>query len=392
MLFCGPLNLVSNSQNAINLSLPWTDFEGDFIEDVRRKLPVAQLLDNLENITSGLATFLARPNLAISPASPERNTTEIFVDILMRIEDSIQDSDTLNEQQRECIVTELWRHTSQTSLTTIGRTLRTLRQSFSGVARILQFLISFNRTLDGFTAQSFPVDCVTRMIDISFCGRCQQRIPPLCKNSCGALVRACFAAFYSGLQQEFDNLWGVVLQLVSVVEEEVRELFEALDGLLNNTDVCCKISRCHKSAHIQCWLHGDDPCERKGLFRLGQLPYNCNTSCGESLETQRLFPQLKIIAVLLVLQCWPLQHLYHPSLFSSLPFLQIIEVHAFDCNLLGLPRRRTVQETLVPNSTMTSAERLSGVFTYGELSFVDLPIANHDHTYGKLEHPFLSRY
>ena len=156
----------------------------------------------------------------------------------MQIEDSINGSDTLSEGQRECIVAELRRHTSQSGLTTIGRTLRTLRQSFSGIARILKFLIRFNQTLDGFTVDSFPADCVTRMIDISICGRCRQRIPPLCRNSCGGLVRACFAAFYSGLHQEFDNLWGVVLQLVSVVNQGVRELFEAVDGLQNDIDVC----------------------------------------------------------------------------------------------------------------------------------------------------------
>jgi hypothetical protein len=101
----------------------------------------------------------------------------------------------------------------------------------------MQFMICFNRTLDGFTVQSFPTGCVTTLINVSVCGRCYRHIPPLCKNLCGSLVRGCYAAFYSGLQQEFDNLWGVVRQLVLVADQAVRVLFEAEDGLQNDIDV-----------------------------------------------------------------------------------------------------------------------------------------------------------
>lgn len=210
-----------------------TYFGGDFIEDIRRRVPAAQFLSNLEDITSDLTAFLTRANFAISSASPERNTTAIFVNIVMRIEDAIRNSGVLNEMQQNCLVDELRMHVRQTSLVTLGRTLEVLRRSFSGIARIVQFLIRFNRNLDGFTIENFPAECVGRLTDISICGRCRRRIPPLCKNSCGALVRGCFAGFYSGLQLEFDNLWGVVRQLVMKAEQGVRELFEAENDLLD---------------------------------------------------------------------------------------------------------------------------------------------------------------
>lgn len=209
------------------------DLIGDFLDGIRLRIPAAQFLDNLAEITSALATFLARINFTISSTSPERNTTAIFVDIVMRIENAIRNSGALNQMQQDCVIEELRQHVRQTSLVTLGSTLEVLRRSFSGISRILQFLIRFNQNLDGFIIENFPVECVDRLTDISICGRCRRSIPPLCKNSCGALVRGCFAAFYSGFQREFDNLWSVMRQLARKAAKGVRDLFEAENELLD---------------------------------------------------------------------------------------------------------------------------------------------------------------
>lgn len=190
-------------------------------------------LSNVEDITSALTTFLNRANFAITSASPERNTTQIFVDIVEQIEATIRNIDILNDMQKECIIQELRDHIRQSGLVTLGRTLEVLRRSFSGITRIFQFLNGFTRNLDGFTLESFPAECLNRFTELSICGRCRSRIPPLCRNSCGALVRGCFAAFYSGLEKEFDNLWAVLRQLVEMAARGVRELFEAENDLLD---------------------------------------------------------------------------------------------------------------------------------------------------------------
>lgn len=155
------------------------------------------------------------------------------MDIVRRIEDTIRDSGVLDRMQQDCVIDELNRHVRPGNLVALGRTLEVLRRSFSGVSRILQFLNRFNRDLAGFAMENFPAECVSRLTDISICGRCRNRIPPLCKNSCGALVRGCFAPFYSGYLQEFDNLWNVTGQLVRMAEQAVRDLFEAENDLLD---------------------------------------------------------------------------------------------------------------------------------------------------------------
>ena len=51
-------------------------------------------------------------------------------------------------------------------------------------------------------------------------------------------MQGCFAAFYSGLEREFDNLWNVLRQLVEAAGRAISELFEAENDLLD-IDVSC---------------------------------------------------------------------------------------------------------------------------------------------------------
>ena len=72
------------------------------------------------------------------------------------------------------------------------------------------------------------------LVEISFCGCCTGTIPGYSAgNSCGALVRGCFADVYTCLRGEFDNLWMVVRQLVGAIANSVRELYSAEEGLLD---------------------------------------------------------------------------------------------------------------------------------------------------------------
>ena len=86
------------------------------------------------------------------------------------------------------------------------------------------FLLRNVDNLSKLDADIFPMKCVERAIEVSYCGRCTDRIPPLCHNTCGALVRGCFAGFYSGLEGEFNNLWNVVRQLFMSMKENIQAL------------------------------------------------------------------------------------------------------------------------------------------------------------------------
>ncbi len=144
---------------------------------------------------------------------------------------------TLTNTQADCLVNQLRMHINQNDLRILGSTLETVRRSFTSVGRIVRFLERFIRTRDNFGVASFPRECVQKLIELSFCGRCKQRIPPLCRNSCGGLIRGCYAAFYSGLSREFDNLWDVIRQLVRTVDAALMKLFEAETNLLGDFNV-----------------------------------------------------------------------------------------------------------------------------------------------------------
>ncbi len=193
---------------------------------VRSSIPGEMLIqDHIAEVTSALNTILNRANFAISSQNPEFNTTQVFVNIIDRIGMALNESSFLSSSQAACIANHIQRSINRTSILALGRSLEAIRRSFTAITRIVRFLLNFNTDLDEFNEESFPKECVQRAIEVSFCGRCKARIPPLCRNTCGALVRGCFAGFYSGLEGEFNNLWNVVGQVIRTVDANIREIF-----------------------------------------------------------------------------------------------------------------------------------------------------------------------
>ena len=74
---------------------------------------------------------------------------------------------------------------------------------------------------------------MSKLVELSFCGRCMNRLPPLCIGTCGALVRGCYAPFVTGLERAFNNLWNVSEQIVRTINMNIAELFTNEDQLLN---------------------------------------------------------------------------------------------------------------------------------------------------------------
>jgi len=187
------------------------DFEGDFIERVKIGVPgITFLGDNVNHITDELASFVNRSRFIISAASPDVDTSSLFGDVIMRLEGIISESATFSDMQSSCLIGQIRDGLNQTALAGAGQAIEQVRRSVTRIARIIEFLKRFAESLDGFTAEDLSAECVRHFVELSFCGRCTGRLPPLCSNTCGAVIQGCFAGFLSGLRGEFNNLWGVV--------------------------------------------------------------------------------------------------------------------------------------------------------------------------------------
>lgn len=211
-----------------------TFFEGNFIDIIKQFFPGASFLESvLDFVISGLTSLLGRATFAITSQSPEVNTTQIFMDIVSRIKEAIRDFPLLTSGSKECLVQELDKHLNSTGIWSLGRSLENLRRSVTGIVRIFEFLRRFATDLDGFLADNLPRQCVRRLLEISFCDRCTGSVPPLCRNSCGALVRGCYAGFLTGLLRQFEDLWFVLRQLVQGIYTGFSEIIETITNLFD---------------------------------------------------------------------------------------------------------------------------------------------------------------
>ena len=180
---------------------------------------------------------LNRLTFAISAENPEFNTTQLFSDLTDRVIAAVRGIPLLSQTQKDCIAQQLSQHINRTSIRLLGETFETVRRSFTAVTRIANFLLNFKSNLANSTMRRFPDQCVTRLIELSFCSRCKRRVPPLCSNMCGAVIRGCYSAFYSGLRSEFNRLWDVSKQVVNVVSRAVRRISLEEQDLLSKNPV-----------------------------------------------------------------------------------------------------------------------------------------------------------
>lgn len=121
-----------------------------------------------------------------------------------------------------CITNFIQQRINQTALSLVGRGLGQIRRGVTTIVRILTFLQNYRLTLGNFQ----PLQrCQERLVELSFCSRCTRRIPPLCSNTCGSLIRACYSPVIDGLRGEFDNLWNVAREVVRATNNTLVQLF-----------------------------------------------------------------------------------------------------------------------------------------------------------------------
>ena len=204
---------------------------------IQSNIPLSNFLSSsISTITMNIQQRLNRLTFAISAENPEFNTTQLFTDLTDRVIDTIRRL-PIPQTQKDCIVQQLTQHINQSSIRLLGEIFETVRRSFTAVTRIANFLLNFKSNLANSTMRRFPDQCVTRLIELSFCSRCKRRVPPLCSNMCGAVIRGCYSAFYSGLRSEFNRLWDVSKQVVNVVSRAVRRISAGEQDLLTKNPV-----------------------------------------------------------------------------------------------------------------------------------------------------------
>ena len=91
----------------------------------------------------------------------------------------------------------------------------------------------FTQELTTLRGETILQECVTRFIDLAFCSRCVRATPPLCFNTCNALLRACYSPYYTVLNRQYNQLWNVVQRTVQVANSTVQGLLTGESVILN---------------------------------------------------------------------------------------------------------------------------------------------------------------
>lgn len=207
------------------------DLSNEFLTEMATSFPLVNNLNAtaIATIFGDLSNSL-RSNFIIDSTSDSFSTAE-FVDALVdRIISQAASLLGSTELQRGCIVRIVQESVKMDSLGVLSRSIQLVRQSLSSLIRIRQFLATYRLGL----STSTPVrGCVERFAELSFCGRCTKRIPPLCRNTCNAIVRGCLSPYYTGLFNDFSQLWNTSAKIITKLNTTIIELFDEEAEIIN---------------------------------------------------------------------------------------------------------------------------------------------------------------
>ena len=201
-----------------------TDFSVDFGRVFTRLLPNFFGRLDVSSLYGIIAPFLNTiiDNLVIDDGTRDLNLTQVVNSIVMALGDAAGDLLARNSTTaRTCILNVIQNNLNQSDIELVIRAIEELRRAFTVLRRSATFFQQYIEDLQF----RFPRNCVRRFIELNFCARCTQKTPPLCSNTCGALVRGCLSAYYSALSRQFDILWDVSRQVVMITNSTLQVLF-----------------------------------------------------------------------------------------------------------------------------------------------------------------------
>lgn len=135
-----------------------------------------------------------------------------------------------NSSGQQCVHRVINSGINQNTINEMADQLQEVRRSITTLRRIGFFLERERRRLQNVTPLQ---QCVNAFIDLAFCSRCIQKTPPLCLNTCNALVRGCYSPYYTALNRNYDRLWRVVRDILSVANSTVQDILTGEDAILD---------------------------------------------------------------------------------------------------------------------------------------------------------------
>ena len=205
-------------------ALTYADFTTDFGRVFTRLLPNFSGRVDVNSLYGFVVRFINQitDNLVIDDTTRSLNLTEVVNGIVTALGEAAgQRFSRGNNNTQVCILNVVRNNLNQTDIQLVIRAIEDVRRAFTVLQRSANF---FQQYVDGLQFR-FPRNCVRRFIELNFCARCTQRTFPLCSNTCGALVRGCLSAYYSALSRQFDILWDVSRQVVTITNNTLRTLF-----------------------------------------------------------------------------------------------------------------------------------------------------------------------
>ena len=109
--------------------------------------------------------------------------------------------------------------------------LQQIRRVVASLDALRDFVSNFTEDLGGFRPLQ---QCITAIVQLNTCGRCEAVLPPFCENVCGAIARACYSPLNDALEDQLEQLWEVVRRILAAAIDAITEL-NASRGILNVT-------------------------------------------------------------------------------------------------------------------------------------------------------------
>lgn len=135
-----------------------------------------------------------------------------------------------NPSGQQCVRRIINSGINRNAVNEIADQLQEVRRSITTLRRIGSFLERERRRLRNINPLQ---QCIDVFIDLAFCSRCVQRTPPLCLNTCNALVRGCYSPYYTALNRNYDRLWRVVRDVLSVANSTVNDILTGESAIID---------------------------------------------------------------------------------------------------------------------------------------------------------------
>ena len=122
-----------------------------------------------------------------------------------------------------CISKAVTDNINRDAIRTMAVQLQKIRGYVATLQRIGYFLRKQRESLRNVTILRA---CVTRYVQLAICSRCTKDTPPLCYNTCNALLRACYSPYYTALNRHYNRLWELSRKIITESSKIVEEFFK----------------------------------------------------------------------------------------------------------------------------------------------------------------------